>query len=140
MKKKIFLVSLISILLIAGLFILTGCNNKDKDTNSSKIENPSGSETNNLESIVGFYTAFETVQYGVKHEGDDVKSENITLLVNDDNTASLSWGESSPKLYKIEKDQFIALDGDEIAKYTYKNGILKVELEGESGFSISFKK
>lgn len=140
MKKKIFLVSLISILLIAGLFILTGCNNKDKDTNSSKIENPSGSETNNLESIVGFYTAFETVQYGVKYEGDDVKSENITLLVNDDNTASLSWGESSPKLYKIEKDQFIALDGDEIAKYTYKNGILKVELEGESGFSISFKK
>lgn len=140
MKKKIFLVSLISILLIAGLFILTGCNNKDKDTNSSKIENPSGSETNNLESIVGFYTAFETVQYGVKYEGDDVKSENITLLVNDDNTASLSWGESSPKLYKIEKDQFIALDGDEIAKYTYKNGILEVELEGESGFSISFKK
>ena len=49
-------------------------------------------------------------------------------------------GESSPKLYKIEKNQFIEINGDEVGNYTYKDGVLKLELEGEAGFSISFKK
>ena len=132
MKKKIILVFLI----IIGLFIITGCDNK---LNNNKTES-SSEQKSEVKSLNGYYEAYEVVQYGVKSTGDDVKKENITLLINDDKTASLSWGDSSPKLYKIEKNQFIEIDGNEVGNYTYKNGILKLELEGESGFSISFKK
>ena len=144
MKKNFILASLVAILLTVGLFILTGCKenttSNDIESKTNSIENKPNTQNTTAESIVGYYEAFETVQYGVKYTGDDVKKENITLLVNDDNTASLSWGESSPKLYKIENNQFIALDGDQIGNYTYKNGVLKLEIEGDSDFSISFRK
>ena len=41
MKKKIILISLIAIVLIAGLFVLTGCGNKNNENTTSNIKNSS---------------------------------------------------------------------------------------------------
>ena len=126
MKRKI----IISLIILFILVVITGCsNNKNINTTHRKKD-----ET----SIVGYYQAYETVQYGKKYNEKETKSENITLLIRDDNTATLKWGNSAGKDYKIEKDRFIALAGDEEGKITYKNGIIKIELS--DGDYISFKK
>lgn len=130
MKKKKILVSLISILLIAGLFILTGCGN------STEPGKQQGKDDNST--IVGYYEAYEAVQYGQKFDEKATKSENITLLVRDDNTATLKWGNSEGKDYKIDGDRFIALAGDEEGKITHKNGKIKIELA--DGDYLAFKK
>ena len=85
MKKK----CLLGLLVLVGLFIITGCGNEPKNSNKSNL---SKEEKNVEKLVVGYYEAFEAVQYGVKSTGDDVKKEKISLLINEDNTASLSWG------------------------------------------------
>lgn len=126
MKKKIVLV----LFVIISLFVIVGCGKKD-ETNNNQSEKD---ET----SIVGYYQAFETVQYGKKFSEEEVKSENITLLIRDDNTATLKWGASEGKDYKIDGNKFIALAGDEEGTITYKNGVVKIVLS--DGDYISFKK
>lgn len=121
MKKKL----LLCLLIMISIFIFTGC---DKKTEINAKQ----------ESITGSYKAFETVQYGTKYTGESVEKENITLVVKDNNTATLKWGNSEGKDYKIEKNQFISLSDDEVADYTFKNGVLKLELK--DGTSITFKK
>ena len=127
MKKKI----LLCIFLLVSIFVVTGCSN---NINTNTNNNQRKDET----SIVGYYEAYETVQYGKKYGEKETKSENITLLVRDDNTATLKWGNSEGKDYKIDGDKFIALAGDEEGKITYKNGIIKIELS--DGDYIAFKK
>ena len=128
MKKKL----LLCLLIMLSIFVFTGCDKKEE------IIPKSNNQETKKESIVGYYSAFETVQYGKKYTGNAVKSENITLLIRDDNTATLKWGDSAGKDYKIDGDKFIALAGDEEGKITYKNGIVKIELS--DGDYISFKK
>lgn len=126
MKKKLIL----GLFILISLFTITGCDNS---INSGKQQGKDDNST-----IVGYYQAYETVQYGKKYNEKQTKSENITLLVRDDNTATLKWGNSEGKDYKIDGDRFIALAGDEEGKITYKNGIVKVELS--DGDYIAFKK
>ena len=126
MKKKLFL-SLLAFLMI---FTIAGCENK--------IEPGKQQGQDDNSTIVGYYQAYETVQYGKKYGEKETKSENITLLVRDDNTATLKWGNSEGKDYKIDGNKFIALAGDEEGTITYKNGIVKVELS--DGDYIAFKK
>ena len=127
MKKKIIL----GCLVLISLFIMTGCENKSNNIINNK-------EKKDETSLVGYYQAFEAVQYGQKFGEKETKSENITLLIRDDNTATLKWGNSEGKDYKIEGDRFIALAGDEEGKITYKNGIIKIELP--DGDYLAFKK
>lgn len=122
MRKKIVLCLLIFVM----IFVITGCG----EENSKKVENKT--------SIVGYYQAFDAVQYGIDFTEEEVKSENITLLIREDNTATLKWGDSEGKDYKIDGSKFIALAGDEEGKITYKNGIVKIELA--DGDYLSFKK
>ena len=126
MRKKI----LLSLLVMVGLVIITGCENEIKPEKQQGKDDPT--------TIVGYYEAYETVQYGKKYGEKETKSENITLLVRDDNTATLKWGNSEGKDYKIDGDKFIALAGDEEGTITYKNGKLKIELA--DGDYIAFKK
>ena len=126
MKKKLLLL----LFAIVSLFIMTGCEN---DIKPGKQQGKDDNST-----IVGYYQAFETVQYGKKYGEKETKSENITLLVRDDNTATLKWGNSDGKDYKIDGKRFIAIAGDEEGTITFKNGILKIELS--DGDYISFKK
>ena len=126
MKKKIIL----SLLVIVTLFTITGCGN------STKPGKQQGKDDNST--IAGYYEAYEAVQYGQKFDEKATKSENITLLVRDDNTATLKWGNSEGKDYKIDGDRFIALAGDEEGKITYKNGKIKIELA--DGDYLAFKK
>lgn len=124
--KKIFL----SILIVLTIFVFTGCENKiEPGKQQGKDDNTT---------MVGYYEAFETVQYGKKYGEKETKSENITLLIRDDNTATLKWGNSEGKDYKIDGNKFLALAGDEEGKITYKNGVVKVELS--DGDYISFRK
>ena len=126
MKKKIIL----SLLVIVALFKITGLgNNTENWKQQGKYDNST---------IVGYYEAYEAVQYGQKFDEKATKSENITLLVRDDNTATLKWGNSEGKDYKIDGDRFIALAGDEEGKITYKNGKIKIELA--DGDYLAFKK
>ena len=76
--------------------------------------------------------------FWIKKLHPDECSFNITLLVRDDNTATLKWGNSEGKDYKIDGDRFIALAGDEEGKITYKNGKIKIELA--DGDYLAFKK
>ena len=122
MRKKIVL----SLLIFVMIFVITGCG----EENSKKVENK--------KSIVGYYQAFDAVQYGIDFTEEEVKSENITLVIREDNTATLKWGDSEGKDYKIDGNRFIALSGDEEGKITYKNGVLKIELA--DGDYLSFKK
>jgi hypothetical protein len=128
--KKITAIILIVLILIGGLFILTGCGN------STEPGKQQGKDDNST--IVGYYEAYEAVQYGQKFDEKATKSENITLLVRDDNTATLKWGNSEGKDYKIDGDRFIALAGDEEGKITHKNGKIKIELA--DGDYLAFKK
>ena len=128
--KKITAIILIVLILIGGLFILTGCRN------STEPGKQQGKDDNST--IVGYYEAYEAVQYGQKFDEKATKSENITLLVRDDNTATLKWGNSEGKDYKIDGDRFIALAGDEEGKITHKNGKIKIELA--DGDYLAFKK
>lgn len=124
--KKIFF----SILIVLTIFVFTGCENKiEPGKQQGKDDNTT---------MVGYYEAFETVQYGKKYGEKETKSENITLLIRDDNTATLKWGNSEGKDYKIDGNKFLALAGDEEGKITYKNGVVKVELS--DGDYISFRK
>ena len=123
-KKKIF------VLLGIGLLLITGCG--------KKIEPGKQQGQDDNSTMVGYYEAYETVQYGKKYSEKETKSENITLLVRDDNTATLKWGNSEGKDYKIEGNKFLALAGDEEGTITYKNGTIKVELS--DGDYIAFKK
>lgn len=130
--KKSILIGIITTILILGIFVLTGCDN-EKNTNNDntlvKIQE---------NSIVGNYRAFETVQYGQKYTGEAVEKENISLIVREDKTATMQWGNSKPKDYRIEGNEFIATDdSNEREEYKYENGILI--LETSDGFSISFK-
>ena len=126
MKKKI----LSSLLVIVTLFTLVGCgNNIEPGKQQGKDDNST---------IVGHYQAYDAVQYGIKMTEKETKSENITLLVRDDNTATLKWGNSQGKDYKIEGNKFTALDGSEEGTITYKNGILKIQLD--DGDYLAFKK
>lgn len=137
--KKSIIIGLISLILITSLFALTGCKN-DKNTNSdNNNNNNNNTSVNNQEtSIVGTYKAFETVQYGQKYTGEAVQKENISLIVREDKTATMQWGESKPKDYKIVGNEFIATDDSgEKGTYTYENGTLL--LETSDGFSISFR-
>lgn len=126
MKKLI-----LSIFILISIFIVTGCKSDNININTNNKEKD---ET----SLVGYYQAFETVQYGKKFGEKETKSENITLLIRDDNTATLKWGSSEGKDYKIDGDNFLALAGDEKGKITYKKGIIKIELS--DGDYIKFKK
>ena len=45
MDKKIIFGVLIAILLIGGLFVLTGCSKKNDNTTNSKTENSTSAET-----------------------------------------------------------------------------------------------
>ena len=110
MKRKI----LFFIIIIIGLFTISGCG--------KKIEPGKQQGKDDNSTIVGYYQAFDAVQYGIKLTEKETKSENITLLVRDDNTATLKWGNSAGKDYKYEKNRFIALTGDEEGKLTFKNG------------------
>ena len=126
MKKKI----LLSLFIFIALFTITGCGN---NTEPGKQQGKDDNST-----IVGYYEAYEAVQYGQKFDEKATKSENITLLVRDDNTATLKWGNSEGKDYKIDGDRFIALAGDEEGKITQKNGKIKIELA--DGDYLAFKK
>jgi hypothetical protein len=126
MKKKI----LLSLFIFIALFTITGCEN------STEPGKQQGKDDNST--IVGYYEAYEAVQYGQKFDEKAIKSENITLLVRDDNTATLKWGNSEGKDYKIDGDRFIALAGDEEGKITHKNGKIKIELA--DGDYLAFKK
>ena len=120
MKKKFIL----GLFILITLFTITGCGN------STEPGKQQGKDDNST--IVGYYEAYEAVQYKA------TKSENITLLVRDDNTATLKWGNSEGKDYKIDGDRFIALAGDEEGKITHKNGKIKIELA--DGDYLAFKK
>ena len=126
MKKKFIL----GLFVLITLFTITGCGN------STEPGKQQGKDDNST--IVGYYEAYEAVQYGQKFDEKATKSENITLLVRDDNTATLKWGNSEGKDYKIDGDRFIALTGDEEGKITYKNGKIKIELA--DGDYLAFKK
>ena len=119
-----------SLFIFIALFTITGCGN------STEPGKQQGKDDNST--IVGYYEAYEAVQYGQKFDEKATKSENITLLVRDDNTATLKWGNSEGKDYKIDGDRFIALAGDEEGKITYKNGKIKIELA--DGDYLAFKK
>ena len=47
--KKILIISLIALGMLAGLFILTGCNNKTKDSNVEKLPVQNSAEYTNAE-------------------------------------------------------------------------------------------
>ena len=115
MNKKILLV----LLTVGVLFIIVGC--KKSNTN---------------ESLFGHYYAYE-IKYGIN---DEIKKENIKLILNEDNTASLSFGNKASKTYKIEGNRLISVDETEICYYTYEDGVLKLESTNEPGYSIYFKK
>lgn len=126
MKKKILLI----LFIVLSIFIFTGCENK--------IEPGKQQGKDDNSTMVGYYQAYEAVQYGIHFNEKETKSENITLLIRDDNTATLKWGNSEGKDYKIDGDRFIALAGDEEGKITFKKGILKIELP--DGDYLAFKK
>ena len=126
MKRKI----LLCLLVITALFTITGCKNDIKPGKQQGMDDNT--------TMVGYYQAFDGVQYGIRGTEEEIKSENITLLIRDDNTATLKWGNSQGKDYKIEGDRFIALAGDEEGKITFKNGVIKIELA--DGDYLAFKK
>lgn len=133
MKKIIVIIALIT-----ALFTITGCTEKDKKEMSSQNSSTANQKEEDKTSMVGYYLAYDAVQYGKHFNEEETKSENITLLIRDDNTATLKWGDSAGKDYIIEGDRFIAIAGDEEGKITYKTGKVKIELA--DGDYLSFKK
>lgn len=79
MKKKIILVSLISILLIAGLFILTGCGNKEQSSNNENYEKNSSNNTSESSQLTNVLLGEWSFDTSTQKDGT-----NTTLVFNSD--------------------------------------------------------
>ena len=79
MKKKIILVSLISILLIAGLFILTGCGNKEQSSNNENYEKNSSNNTSESSQVTNVLLGEWSFDTSTQKDGT-----NTTLVFNSD--------------------------------------------------------
>ena len=85
MKKKIFLISLIILILIVGLFILTGCGNNETD----KENIASNESTSNP--IVGEYELQEVIDDTGTITAEEWKSSrgsDETMIIDSNNTAT----------------------------------------------------
>ena len=66
MKKRIFIICVISFTLMTGLFTLTGCGNKEENQTSSKAENSTSTEEAQVQEKVTFTK--EVVKKHVKYK------------------------------------------------------------------------
>ena len=85
MKKKIFLISLIILILIVGLFILTGCGNNETDK-----ENVASNESTS-NPIVGEYELQEVIDDTGTITAEEWKSSrgsDETMIIDSNNTAT----------------------------------------------------
>ncbi len=101
MKKKIILISLIAIVLIAGLFVLTGCGNNTNSNDSS--ENATSNTENEITTTISCYNEgylFKSKKY-VEHvfylnkDNKLIKYEHIEKyfeFTDDDNYKMISEG------------------------------------------------
>ena len=76
MKKKIIFGILIATVFISGLFILTGCSNKNENTTDTKAESSSSEETVENKEKVGFTKEVvkTRVKYRIPEESDSLGS------------------------------------------------------------------
>ena len=82
MDKKIIFGVLIAILLIGGLFVLTGCSKKNDNTTNSKTENSTSAETVENKEKVAFTkeVAKTRVKYKVPESIDAIGSFNKVTI------------------------------------------------------------
>lgn len=79
MEKRIFLVSFISILLIAGLFILTGCGNKEQSSNNENDGKSNSNNTTESSQVTNVLLGKWAYDTSIQKDGT-----NTTLVFNSD--------------------------------------------------------
>lgn len=138
MKKKI----LLGLLVIVGLFTMTGCGNKSDDNNSSSNKSNNGV-------VAGTFTAFKTVQCndeGCSPEAteEEIKAEGwtVTLEVRSNKTATFKWTstqieEPSIVNFTIKNNKMYDDETGEEYSYSYINGVITIK--AKDGTSWSFK-
>ena len=118
MKKKIFLISLIILILIVGLFILTGCGNNETDK-----ENVASNESTS-NPIVGEYELQEVIDDTGTITAEEWKSSrgsDETMIIDSNNTATKisSYGNHGDMTRNYTYDD----------KYFYYRGNIKYSYE-----------
>ena len=123
MDKKIIFGVLIAILLIGGLFVLTGCSKKNDNTTNSKTENSTSAETVENKEKVAFTkeVAKTRVKYKVPESIDAIGSFkdlgltcNIYYYTNQTSVMALY-----PYDDKVENINKVTINGVEYETYKY---------------------
>ena len=123
MNKKIIFGVLIAIALIGGLFILTGCSNKNENTTNSKTENSTSAQTVENKEKVAFTkeVAKTRVKYKIPEESDSIGSFkdlgvtcSIYYYTNQSSVMALY-----PYDDKVENINKVTINGVEYETYKY---------------------
>ena len=123
MNKKIIFGILIAIVLIGGLFILVGCNNKNENTKNSKTENSTSAEkVENKEKVAFNKEVVKTrVKYKMPEESDSMGSFKdlgvncyIYYYTNQSSVMALY-----PYDDKVENINKVTINGVEYETYKY---------------------
>ena len=126
MKKKIFLISLIILILIVGLFILTGCGNNETDK-----ENVASNESTS-NPIVGEYELQEVIDDTGTITAEEWKSSrgsDETMIIDSNNTATKisSYGKNTTMTHDYTYDDKYFYDKGKIAySYEYVDGTIRL--------------
>lgn len=141
MKKKV----LLSILVIAVLFIITGCGNKEENGNY---------KINGSSSIYGAYELYEVRGDNAKYsrkEWIDMTTEDRILIMNKNKTASIintyknsTTGETvrDEEKYTFDDNNFYGVEstdtkqGVKYFSYKYKDGIIELSVIDDSHGSV----
>ena len=116
MNKKIIFGVLIAILLIGGLFVLTGCSKKNDNTTNSKTENSTSAETVENKEKVAFTkeVAKTRVKYKVPESIDAIGSFKDLGL-----TCNIYYYTNYPYDDKVENINKVTINGVEYETYKY---------------------
>ena len=124
MKKKIVLGSLIVLILIAGLFVLTGCGNNEnsKGEQTSSTNNSSSSTTakldkeNSVNKLHFNYSSNATIKDSTN--GKRIENENYTIIVSHQKDKTIAELENARKYTSVGID---SINKIEWKKYSYND-------------------
>ena len=123
MNKRIIFGVLITIVLVGGLLMLTGCNNKNENTTNSKTENSASKETANSNEKATFTKEVDRsrVKYKVPEDSDTIggfkdSGINCSIFYYSNQSSVMTLYPYDDKVESVNK---VTINGVEYETYKY---------------------
>lgn len=126
MNKRIILVSLISLVLIVGVFVLTGCGSSKEQTADSAKQNEASTPSSSLdkEEVVNKLHFKYSSKANIKDStnGKIVENEYYNIIVSHQKNKTVSELENARKFSSVGTESFNSVDWK---KYSYSDSQVK---------------